>query len=188
MKTRICLLTVILAIWAALPARAADVKVASTIYSVTVFTDRALVTRSVQVTLEPGAHTIVVSALPSGLNDNSIRVSAKGMIGAKISGVKVEKDLSGESSSDRMKDIESQIAALDQRSAELTDRSAVLKQDAEFITALSRKTSESISKNLPSERPSLADWAGMVKFVDDNLNKINKESRAIEIEQRDIAA
>jgi uncharacterized protein (TIGR02231 family) len=160
----------------------------SGIKSVTVFTDRALVSRVVQVTLEPGAYRIQIPALPSGLIDNSVRVSAKGMVGAKISGVRVEKDLSEESSSDRMKEIESQIAALDQRNIELSDRASVIKQEAEFIKALSQKTSESISKSLPAERPSVTDWAGMVKFVDDNLNKINKETRAIESEQRDIAA
>ncbi|OGC91269.1 MAG: hypothetical protein A2W25_00225 [candidate division Zixibacteria bacterium RBG_16_53_22] len=160
----------------------------SKIKAVTVFTDRALVTRSVEATLEPGSFRIQVPGLPSGLIDNSIRVSSKGMAGAKISGVKVEKDLSAESSSDRIKEIESHIAALDQRNIELTDRSAVLKQEGEFIKALSQKTSESIAKNLPAERPSVADWTGMVKFVDDNLNKINKEMRAIESEQRDIAA
>jgi uncharacterized protein (TIGR02231 family) len=160
----------------------------SRIKAVTVFTDRALVTRSVPASLEPGSYRIQVPGLPSGLNDNSIRVSAKGMTGAKISGVKVEKDLSPESSSDRIKEIESQIAALDQRNTEIADRMGVLRQEGEFIKALSQKTSESIAKNLPNERPSVTDWTGMMKFVDDNLNKINKETRAIESEQRDIAA
>ena len=188
MKRYIPFMAGVLLVFEPLLAQNNQIVMNSSIKSVTVFADRALITRTLQVTLEKGSFAVLAPRLPSGLVDNSVRVSGKGTTGAKISGVRVEKALQEESSSDRIKEIEAQIGALDQRNLELTDRSGVLKQEADFIKALSQKTTESISKGLPHERPSVADWPGMIKFVDDNLTRINKEIRSIEIEQRDIVS
>lgn len=186
MRKSIPLLTSVVFTFAPLLAQENHIVVNSTIDAVTVFSDRAMVKRSVAGSFNEGFVSIEVPRLPSGLLDESIRVSGKGTSGAKISGVKVEKALSDEASQERIRDVENQIDELDQRSNELNDRSQVLKQKEEFIKSLSEKTTQSISNNLPKERPSVADWSGMLKFVDDGLESVNKENRIIAAELKDI--
>ncbi len=60
---------------AALPASAADLEAESRIVAVTVFPDRARVTRLIELTLPAGATTVVVPGLPPGLMGESLRAS-----------------------------------------------------------------------------------------------------------------
>ena len=185
---KLVIITAIFILYAPLFAQnAGNVTVDSKIQSVTVFSDRAMISRIIEKNLSAGDFTLEVPHLPSGLLDESIHVSGMGTSGAKISGVKIEQGLAQKDSSERISEIESQIAALDDRTKVLSDRSDVLAQKLTFIKALSSKTSEAISTNLAKDRPSVTEWTGMLKFVDDGLEAINKESRAIDAEQNEIA-
>ncbi len=151
----------------------------SKIKSVTVFSDRAAVKRSLVGSFSQGIITIEVPHLPAGLIDESIRVSGHGTSGAKILSVRIEKALTEESSSQRIKDVEAQIKEIDKRMNALSDREEVLRKKKDFIQTLSSKTGESIARDLPSERLPVADLAGMLKFIDGGLDSVNKETRAI---------
>ena len=50
----------------------------SSISSVTVYPDRASVTREADLSLVPGVHSVIFDGLPSALIPNSVRVSGKG--------------------------------------------------------------------------------------------------------------
>jgi uncharacterized protein (TIGR02231 family) len=163
-----------------------NISLNSSIQSVIVFSDRAMVTRQAGGTFTEGAITIEIPHLPSGLVNESIHVSGKGTAGCKIDGVKVEQSLADSASPQRIQEVEKQRDELDNKTAVLNDRSELLKLKAEFIQSLSHKTSESISNNLPKERPTVSDWGGMLKFVDDGLESINKENRSIAAELKDI--
>jgi uncharacterized protein (TIGR02231 family) len=58
------------------------------ITAVTVFPDRARVTRAGTCTLEPGAHTVTIANLPRTLEENSLRASGSGA--ARLGGVQLE--------------------------------------------------------------------------------------------------
>ena len=70
-----------------LPAWAADITTETRPNAVTVFPDRAVVTRWGQVKLPAGAHTLVVQGLPSGLVPESLRVTGSGPAGLMIGSV-----------------------------------------------------------------------------------------------------
>jgi uncharacterized protein (TIGR02231 family) len=151
----------------------------SKIKSVTVFSDRAAVKRSLSWLFPKGTITIEVPRLPAGLIDESMRVSGYGASGAKILSVRVERTFTEDSSAQRIKDMRAQIKEIDKRMNALSDREEVLKKKKDFIQILSGKTGESIARDLPSERLSAADWAGMLNFIDGGLDSVNLETRAI---------
>lgn len=62
----------------------------SRITSVTVYSDRALVTRLGESHFTPGKYTIKLSGLPATLNDQSVRATGSGTATAKILDVQVE--------------------------------------------------------------------------------------------------
>jgi uncharacterized protein (TIGR02231 family) len=186
MRKLVVIMVILLSSVPLLAQDAANVVVDSKIQAVTVFSDRAMIKRTLEKYLGAGDYTIEVPHLPDALLDESIHVSGEGTAGAKISGVKIEQALVEANSSERIGEVEAQINALDDRSKQLTDRSDVLAQKKAFIEALSSKTSEGISNNLAKDRPSVTEWSGMLKFVDDGLEAINKENRDIATEQKDI--
>ena len=69
----------IIGLKAAVVAPAAAISANSSITAVTVYPDRALVTRSAQITLEAGTSEVLVSGLPASLLDESVQVSAQGI-------------------------------------------------------------------------------------------------------------
>lgn len=81
------LATALPCVFFALPAWAAEIAVESRPSAVTVFPDRAVVTRSGQVRLPAGSHTLVVDGLPSGLIAQSLRVTGSGPAGLLIGSV-----------------------------------------------------------------------------------------------------
>jgi hypothetical protein len=84
MKTILCAV-VSMAVFVS-PSFAAESK----IQSVTVFADRAEVTRRMELTLEPGAQRVSFEGLPASLFDDSAKVSGEGQAQASLLGIRVE--------------------------------------------------------------------------------------------------
>ena len=73
---------VVVAAFAAMPARAADIDAASAVDAVTVYPDGASVTRLITAELAPGDNTLVANDFPLTLDPSSLRV--EGEAGAKL--------------------------------------------------------------------------------------------------------
>ncbi len=75
----------------AAPARADSgvIEAKSRVTAVTLFTDRALVTREAKVHVPPGAQTVSLSSMPPGIDENSLRVQGKADAAVKIGAVEI---------------------------------------------------------------------------------------------------
>ena len=67
------------------------IPVTSTLTGVTVFQDRAQITRTVVVTLKPGSQVVAIEGLPVLLQEDSVRVEAKGSARVTIGGIEVKR-------------------------------------------------------------------------------------------------
>lgn len=86
--------------------------------SVTVFPDRATVTRVIEVNVEAGSGELVRSDLPVNLSRDSLRISATGPQGLRLGAYRLETVRGSERVSERARELEQRLQALrDERSA-----------------------------------------------------------------------
>jgi uncharacterized protein (TIGR02231 family) len=166
---------------------ALSVTTSSVIDAVTVFTDRAMVKRVFSGDFPQGKITVKIPDLPPGLMNKSVRVPGRGTSGAKISSVWVETEYFEETLSGQIKGLKSELEAFIKREKELVDRLEVLSRKQRFIDNISAKASEPVTTNVAVQKPTAAEWAEMVNFIEGELDKINAEKRLIEEEKQSIA-
>lgn len=128
--------------FASIPGLAAAAALPSSIGAVTVYQDRAVVTRAATSELAAGEHELVLENLPASLQENSLQVSAKSTGQATLLDVKVSDVYQAATANERVRQIEAQIDKLVSRQAALDDEAAVLDNQRELILMMQRGATE----------------------------------------------
>lgn len=110
------------------------------ISAVTVYLDRARVTRSGKASLEAGRQVLEVPELPVQLDPDSVRVSAHGTAPARLLGVEVQRAFYTETPAEKVRELESQVEALQDEMLLLEARAEVVKQQRGIIDGLASRT------------------------------------------------
>ncbi len=148
----------------------------SAVSSVTVYNDRAAVTRLGQVSLQPGIYLLVFNNLPANIVDQSVRVSGEAGA-AKILDVRVETSFLDTVPEERVHALQAKVQDLQTEANELSDRLSVLATEHDFILQIKAQTADNINKDLKVQRPTMEDWQKAIAFFDSNLNKNFAEQR-----------
>ncbi|MBI4828415.1 MAG: mucoidy inhibitor MuiA family protein [Nitrospinae bacterium] len=126
------------------------------IESVTVYPDRAAVTRAMRLTVAPGAHTLMIPDLPGGVKEDSLRVSAKSSADVVIENVSLAPRELTEAANQK-------TAALERAVEEAAGAVALLDRDiaarqaqADFIARLAKTRADEAGENLASLTPKAA--------------------------------
>uniref|UniRef100_UPI0028B1C3B8 mucoidy inhibitor MuiA family protein n=1 Tax=Achromobacter insolitus TaxID=217204 RepID=UPI0028B1C3B8 len=127
---------------ATIPGLGAAAGLASSIGSVTVYQDRAVVTRAASSELAAGEHELVLEKLPAGLQENSLQVSAKSTGQATLLDVKVRDAYQADTVNERVKQLEDQVRKLQAQHALLDDEAAVLDNQRELVLMMQRGATE----------------------------------------------
>lgn len=127
---------------ATLPGLAAAAALPSAIGAVTVYQDRAVVTRSASTELSAGEHELVLENLPASLQENSLQVSAKSTGQASLLDVKVRDAFNADTVNERVRTLQEQVRKLEGQMAELDDESAVLDNQRELVLMMQRGATE----------------------------------------------
>lgn len=150
-------------------------RVPSTISAVTVYADRALVTRQAHLALDVSEGTIVVGGLPAALDEYSLRVAALGPAKVRFLGMKI-----GRSMADRPAAAQLEKARLALEKAEderrlLSDKRTIAAERLQGIKALSEAAIPDLAKTLARRRMDLAEAEGVISFFYDDLTKSNAQ-------------
>lgn len=156
----------------------------ATISAVTVYQDRAQVTRSVSVTLKPGSQIIAVEGLPVLLQDDSVRVDAKGTAQATITGIEVKRSFLTQTADKRVKEIEAELRQLERKLGGLDARKAGLVAQKGFVDSIKVAWGERISQQLAIGKPTSAELNEAMGFVGSNTVKVEDQQREIEQEKQ----
>ncbi|MDF8365449.1 mucoidy inhibitor MuiA family protein, partial [Achromobacter anxifer] len=127
---------------ATIPGLGAAAGLASSIGSVTVYQDRAVVTRAASSELAAGEHELVLEKLPASLQENSLQVSAKSTGQATLLDVKVRDAYQADTPNERVKQLEEQVRKLQVQQAALDDEAAVLDNQRELVLMMQRGATE----------------------------------------------
>jgi len=157
------------------------------IRSVTVYPDRALVTREFHTSLEPGRYTLEFLSIPMNLQDKSLRVKARGTAAAKILDIK-EKTITLTPPPDKVKQLETNIQTIDIQLKQLDDSKRILDKKEKYLEYLLQKTLDSISNTNPdskSTKPfSSTDYKNMPDFMETQLNASLKKRWELDDKKR----
>lgn len=170
----------------ALPATAAEVKATHRVAEVTVYPDRAVVTRRGSAALPPGEHEILFEGLPIGLDENSIRAGGTGS-GWRILGVELKRDYREPTQSPEALKLRDQIRAAEDKKQDLQDERSDLNQKRSLLNELSREASSGKGKD-DDDKPvvNVADIQKLVDYYGGELAKISTRLRGIERTERDL--
>ena len=156
----------------AAPAKA----VQSRIDAVTVYLDRAMITRTVDINLIEGNQDIIIDNLPAFVIDDSVRVMGQGSVKAKISGVKVKRIFLQEYHQKEVEKLLSELEKLNDENEELEAALERLNTQKKFIESIRISTSEKISKELYIKEADTKNWDKVLDFIYQRLERINNQT------------
>lgn len=109
------------------------------ISAVTVFPDRAAVTRRIEVDLVAGANTVVLADLPATLLRESVRVDGSAASAVRLGAVEVRNRFGEQQNIDTERRLRDEIEALQDRRIALDDEMRSAQAQFDFIAALGRE-------------------------------------------------
>lgn len=159
--------------------------VASQVTQVTVYPDRARVTRQGTEEVTTETQKIILDELPTTLLPDSVRVSGRGTARVRIQGVDTQWHYYTETPTTRVRELEQEIQKLEDESRGLNDRKAALAARMKYLDGLASATLE-YAKGLSRGRTTISDQAQLVTFLAEQDTAIRTELRGLDMAQRDL--
>lgn len=151
------------------------VTASSRITAVTVFADRAQVTRQASVTLKAGSNLVTLENMPQLMLEESLRADGKGSGPARIAGVALRNVYLDRTRDPRVRELEDEITKVNRKIEAVEARRKGLAAERAFIDSIRVGWGERISKDLGAGKPSVAELADAARFVADNSGKIEEQ-------------
>ena len=165
----------------------AELEVQAPIVAVTVYTDRAQVTRrGVAALVHAGAHDLVIGGLPAGIDLDSLRATGRGTVAVTIVGLESAQRFLTESSHERVRELQAQLQTLQDEDKKLAQRDGVLEQRLETVQKLADKAASRYARALSEGTSTVEAAAQLLDFVSTQTVKAHDERTAIEMQRRDI--
>lgn len=165
---------------------AADLPVTAPIKAVTVFSDRAEVTRAMTVSLPAGATTLVIDNLPASLFPDSVRVTGEGGKDVVIGSVETKPFYEEAAVSELERRLQAEIEALQDRRKAAEDRIAALQVQLDFIGTIGRDMPTTANEEIVRGTMDPAKWQAAWSALSSGAAEARQGMRAAEIEIRDI--
>lgn len=166
----LCFLTAVLCLRAA--------PVPSTISAVTVYTDRAVVTRTATVDLAGGTTELVFANLPQALNERSLQVSGRGTAQALILDVSAKQTFVDYTPNARVKELEDQLKGLGKQVRGLDDRANLLNASQTSLAQMEAALFAPPTKDVP--RPDLNQFTSSLNYLTDQKARLTTERAALD--------
>jgi uncharacterized protein (TIGR02231 family) len=154
--------------------------------AVTVFPDRARVTRQGHVTLEKGLQKIEIGPLPLALRPESVRAAGQGTARAKLLGVTTRVVNFTETPAETAHALEKQIEASEDKDKELVAREARLERLQAFLDGLASQ-SEMFARGLALKYRAPEEQGAIFDFVAQRLEHLQADRLETGRQRRDLA-
>ena len=141
------------------------------ISEVTVYTDRARVTRRGTVALTGNETELTIASLPATLETDSVRATGSGTIAVRLLGVRTETVFSSEPVADRTAELTQQIQELQTQRRAIEDKLAARKIQLKFVEGLSEKSVGFFSSSIAKQQVGLNETGELLNFLGTNYLK-----------------
>ena len=154
--------------------------------AVTLFPDRARVTRRGRLTLEPGQHRIDVTDLPLALLPESVRATGRGTARARLLGLRTEMRHYVETPVEAVRELEARIQALQDDDADLAARGEGLAKSIKALDALAAESAV-FARGLVLRHRTPEDQGALYDFLAAREQTLQSETLALARRRRDLA-
>ena len=155
------------------------------ITAVTVYPDRALVTRTARMDLAGGSTEVVIEGLPGGLVEASVRATGKGAMAVRITGVDVSREHLARPDDARVRALEAQIRSLQDADRALGDEIQSVQSLQRYLQTVQQKSLEP-PKETQTVRIDVEGIRGVFAFLAEGLGGLAKRQREAELSRRDL--
>jgi uncharacterized protein (TIGR02231 family) len=135
------------------------------ITAVTVYEDRAQVTRDGKETFDTGLREIVVAGLPIVLEEASVRAKVRATAGCRLLGTQVDRDFSPVPTEEKVAALQSELDALRDRETALAKQLDTIALRRAFLNTLATNSGEQLARGIALGRSSLETGADLVQFL-----------------------
>ena len=189
MKNTILVLSLTI-LFLSFPAAGSAERANSRISAVTVYRDRAIITRTASAQLAAGEQILSFENLPAALVDQSLQASGRGVAGATILDVSAQNVFTEATSNDRVKELEAQIKELQRQRRVLDDRGKVLEEQRGFVQRMlqASTTTGPAGATATVARPTLDEWQKLFAYSEETLGKINAEQQKLDVDREPLQA
>jgi uncharacterized protein (TIGR02231 family) len=163
----------------------------SRITAVTVYGDRAIVTRTASSDLTAGEHTLVFENLPTALVDQSLQASGRGIAGATILDVSAQNIFVEANANEHVRAVEDQLKSLQKQRRVLDDRVKILEEQRSFVQRMLAAATGPVAVAGPGAapaRPGLDEWQKLFEYAEQSLGKIAADLQSIDTQREDLQA
>ena len=171
---------------------AADVPVESVIAKVVVYQDRALITRTAEVSLEKGDSTIVFQGLPQSLSEESLRASGKGTSPVSMNGAEIRSVFQAAEANERVAAVQAELEKLRDEERLIGTKNDTLNQQRSFLDSIRNFSSVEVPKEIQTKSSAASEWMGISQYLvqsynENNLSRVENE-KALRDKQKEIQA
>ena len=156
--------------------------------AVTVYPDRALVTRTGTANLRSGAQEIIVAGLPAQLQTDSLRASGRGEVAVKIIGVEARERTLARPNSATAREVQAELERAQDASKSLYDAIERLDERAQTVRKLADESASRLAKSLSNQQSDFERAAQLLDWVGAQLEQINAQQAALKIQKREADA
>ncbi|MFS0513488.1 mucoidy inhibitor MuiA family protein [Nostoc sp. UIC 10607] len=160
--------------------------VQSEIVAVTVYSDRALVTRRGVIDLTGIEQELIITSVPETLETESVRVSGKGTVGVRLVGVSSDRIYTTEPVAERVAHLTRQIQQLEAEKRHLQAQVDALVLQSSFIAGLREKTEEPFAQSLSRKNLSLSEALDFLNFLGSQYSEYAIASGECKTQQQEL--
>jgi len=151
--------------------------------SVTVYPDRAKVTRIAHLELKAGEHALTIENLPMGTIDASLRATVRGVDGITFLGLSHRVEHHLETPNERVAELLRQIRKLEDRDRRaMSDRREVFSSQKELVATMVENAGERMGEEVAVDCMDVSRWEAAYGFVGDKLRAVNDSLRGVQRE------
>jgi uncharacterized protein (TIGR02231 family) len=165
---------------------AKPVEVVSKIKDVTVYADRARVTRVGSCQTVKGEHLFVFRELPGWVDEESVRLALEPAAAGRIVDVRVEREYLATADDDALRKAQAAVQDISDQINALDDEKRLLDAEARQIENIKVFSTDKLPKDAALADVKIEEYAKVVNFVGERLRSIVTQRRALEIKRREI--
>ncbi|TAL36547.1 MAG: mucoidy inhibitor MuiA family protein [Alphaproteobacteria bacterium] len=165
----------------------ADMVVAkSEIKAVTVYNNRAKVTRVAEVEIPAGAHTVAFKDLPAMLLPDSLRAEGSAKAAVKFGAISHKQIMVSQLTSPRERELHDKLESLNDQKRPLEADKEVLEAQKTFLTNIGQQATLRNNENLAQIDLKPDQWVAAQHALRDGLSEIKGSAEQLYLKQRDL--